>query len=126
MGAGGLHNRGVKKQDPPIERDLFLTLEEIYHGCIKKMKISRRVRHRPSFRSNDCLGTEFCRRFSFATFENVFYERAVHASTGAGCLFFCVVVIFKRLENLSLTILISDALRNPILLILTFNRNFGI
>lgn len=45
MGAGGLHNRGVKKQDPPIERDLYLTLEEIYHGCIKKMKISRRVMH---------------------------------------------------------------------------------
>ncbi|CAG5114806.1 unnamed protein product, partial [Candidula unifasciata] len=30
-------------QDPPIERDLYLSLEEVYHGCTKKMKISRRV-----------------------------------------------------------------------------------
>ena len=44
MGFGGLYGRGAKKQDPPIERDLYLTLEEIYHGCTKKMKISRRVR----------------------------------------------------------------------------------
>lgn len=40
---GGIHGRGRKKQDPPIERDLHLTLEEIFHGCTKKMKISRRV-----------------------------------------------------------------------------------
>lgn len=32
-----------KVQDPPIEHDLYATLEEIYHGCVKKMKISRRV-----------------------------------------------------------------------------------
>ena len=44
MGFGGLHGRGAKKQDPPIERDLFLSLEEVFHGCTKKMKISRRVR----------------------------------------------------------------------------------
>ena len=43
MGFGGLAGRGRKKQDPPIERDLTLSLEEIYHGCTKKMKISRRV-----------------------------------------------------------------------------------
>jgi len=42
-GFGGLRGRGRKKQDPPIERDLFLSLEEIFHGCTKKMKISRRV-----------------------------------------------------------------------------------
>jgi DnaJ homolog subfamily B member 13 len=40
---GGLAGRGRKKQDLPIERDLMLSLEEVYHGCIKKMKISRRV-----------------------------------------------------------------------------------
>lgn len=40
---GGLAGRGKKKQDPPIERDLMLSLEEVYHGCIKKMKISRKV-----------------------------------------------------------------------------------
>ncbi|XP_071505548.1 dnaJ homolog subfamily B member 13-like [Diadema antillarum] len=43
MGFGGLLGRGRKKQDPPIERDLVLSLEEIFHGCTKKMKISRRV-----------------------------------------------------------------------------------
>ncbi|KAK2148654.1 hypothetical protein LSH36_488g06012 [Paralvinella palmiformis] len=43
MGFGGLHGRGAKKQDPAIERELQLSLEEVYHGCTKKMKISRRV-----------------------------------------------------------------------------------
>ena len=43
MGFGGLHGRGAKAKDPPIERDLALSLEEVYHGCVKKMKISRRV-----------------------------------------------------------------------------------
>lgn len=51
---GGLAGRGRKKQDPPIERDLMLSLEEVYHGCVKKMKISRRVMnddaHTSSFR----------------------------------------------------------------------------
>jgi len=32
-----------KKQDPPIIRDLLLSLEDCYHGAIKKIKISRRV-----------------------------------------------------------------------------------
>ena len=41
---GGLYGRSQMQQDPSIERDLNLTLEEIYHGCIKKLKISRRVR----------------------------------------------------------------------------------
>jgi len=43
MGFGGLHGRGAKKQDPAIERELVLSLEEVFHGCTKKMKISRRV-----------------------------------------------------------------------------------
>lgn len=43
MGFGGLHGRGAKKQEPPIERELALSLEEVFHGCTKKMKISRRV-----------------------------------------------------------------------------------
>ncbi|ELT88006.1 hypothetical protein CAPTEDRAFT_159520 [Capitella teleta] len=43
MGFGGLTGRGAQKKDPPIERELALSLEEVYHGCTKKMKISRRV-----------------------------------------------------------------------------------
>ena len=34
---------GGKIQDPAIERELYLTLEELYLGCDKKMKISRHV-----------------------------------------------------------------------------------
>lgn len=33
----------TKTQDPPIEHDLYATLEEINKGCVKKMKISRRI-----------------------------------------------------------------------------------
>ncbi|XP_059874278.1 dnaJ homolog subfamily B member 13 [Delphinus delphis] len=40
---GGLRGRGVKKQDPPIERDFYLSLEDLFFGCTKKIKISRRV-----------------------------------------------------------------------------------
>ncbi|XP_062870903.1 dnaJ homolog subfamily B member 13 [Trichomycterus rosablanca] len=43
IGFGGLRGRGVKKQDPPIERDLHLALEDLFYGCTKKMKISRRI-----------------------------------------------------------------------------------
>lgn len=35
-------------QDPPIERDLYITLEEVLCGCIKKMKIIRQIR-KPDF-----------------------------------------------------------------------------
>ncbi|KAM4546950.1 dnaJ homolog subfamily B member 13 [Fundulus diaphanus] len=35
---------GVEKtHDSPIERDLHLSLDDLFHGCIKKIKISRRV-----------------------------------------------------------------------------------
>ncbi|XP_037931994.1 dnaJ protein homolog 1-like [Teleopsis dalmanni] len=34
-------NRKRQAQDPPIEHDLYVTLEEIDKGCVKKMKISR-------------------------------------------------------------------------------------
>lgn len=52
MSFGGLLGRGQRKQDPPIERELFLTLEELYHGCVKKMKISRRVMNEDGHTSN--------------------------------------------------------------------------
>ncbi|KAL4608491.1 hypothetical protein GN956_G24692 [Arapaima gigas] len=40
---GALQDLVVKKQDPAIERDLHLALEDLFYGCTKKMKISRRV-----------------------------------------------------------------------------------
>ncbi|KPJ00336.1 DnaJ protein-like 1 [Papilio xuthus] len=39
----GSPNRKEKPQDPPIEHDLYVSLEDIARGCVKKMKISRRV-----------------------------------------------------------------------------------
>ncbi|XP_051541975.1 dnaJ homolog subfamily B member 13 [Myxocyprinus asiaticus] len=38
-----LRGQKEKIQDPPIERDLHLALEDLYYGCTKKIKISRRV-----------------------------------------------------------------------------------
>ncbi|XP_022659590.1 dnaJ protein homolog 1-like isoform X2 [Varroa jacobsoni] len=35
--------RKSPKQDPPVEHDLFVSLEDILKGCTKKMKISRKV-----------------------------------------------------------------------------------
>ncbi|XP_055385687.1 dnaJ protein homolog 1 [Condylostylus longicornis] len=34
-------NRKRQVQDPPIEHDLYVSLEEVDKGCVKKMKISR-------------------------------------------------------------------------------------
>lgn len=34
-------NRKARQQDPPIEHDLYVSLEDIEKGCVKKMKISR-------------------------------------------------------------------------------------
>ena len=49
LGGGGLNGfgmnggRGPKEQNLPVEHTLNLTLEELYSGCTKKMKISRNV-----------------------------------------------------------------------------------
>ncbi|KAM6984506.1 dnaJ homolog subfamily B member 13 [Tautogolabrus adspersus] len=40
---GGLQQVVVKTQDSHIERDLHLSLDDLFHGCTKKIKISRRV-----------------------------------------------------------------------------------
>jgi DnaJ-class molecular chaperone len=50
-GGGGMGGRGgpqsqtqrKKTQDPPVEHELFVSLEEIASGTTKKMKISRKV-----------------------------------------------------------------------------------
>ncbi|XP_062262552.1 dnaJ homolog subfamily B member 13-like [Platichthys flesus] len=39
----GLQPVVVKTQDPPIERDLELSLDDLFHGCTKKIKIYRNV-----------------------------------------------------------------------------------
>ena len=40
---GGMFGRATPKQDTTVEKELYLALEEVYRGCMKKMKISRRV-----------------------------------------------------------------------------------
>uniref|UniRef100_T1D480 J domain-containing protein n=1 Tax=Psorophora albipes TaxID=869069 RepID=T1D480_9DIPT len=40
---GGSPSRKQKLQDPPIEHELYVTLEDINGGCQKKMKISKMV-----------------------------------------------------------------------------------
>jgi DnaJ-class molecular chaperone len=44
-GHGGPHTQMPRKktQDPPIEHELYVTLEEIATGATKKMKISRKI-----------------------------------------------------------------------------------
>ena len=42
-GPGGMFGRTKKSRDPPIEHDVNVSLEELYNGCTKKLKISRRV-----------------------------------------------------------------------------------
>lgn len=38
-----INERKNRRQDPPIEHDLYLSLEEVLNGCVKKMKITRKV-----------------------------------------------------------------------------------
>ncbi|GIX72075.1 dnaJ homolog subfamily B member 4 [Caerostris extrusa] len=42
-GSPNVHRSKPKGQDPPLEHDLYVTLEDIAKGCTKKMKISRKV-----------------------------------------------------------------------------------
>lgn len=40
---GGPRGRGALRRDPPIMRDLNVSLKDLFYGCTKKIKISRRV-----------------------------------------------------------------------------------
>ncbi|KAK7167125.1 hypothetical protein R3I94_001507 [Phoxinus phoxinus] len=40
--AGGPHRAREKKKDPPVVHELKVSLEEVFSGCTKKMKISRK------------------------------------------------------------------------------------
>ncbi|CAL1573716.1 unnamed protein product [Knipowitschia caucasica] len=49
---GGLTPGENKIKDDPLERDFFLSLDELFHGCTKKVKISRKVMN-----DNDCTSS---------------------------------------------------------------------
>ncbi|XP_070700295.1 dnaJ homolog subfamily B member 13 [Pempheris klunzingeri] len=49
---GGLQPGVVKTQDSHIERDLHLSLDDLFHGCTKKIKISRRVMNEDGYTSS--------------------------------------------------------------------------
>ncbi|XP_054481305.1 dnaJ homolog subfamily B member 13 [Anoplopoma fimbria] len=49
---GGLQPGVVKTQDPQIERDIHLSLDDLFHGCTKKIKISRRVMNEDGYTSS--------------------------------------------------------------------------
>jgi len=42
-GMGGVSNARRQKQDPTVQHDLPVTLEDICKGCTKKMKITRKI-----------------------------------------------------------------------------------
>ena len=48
----------VVAEDAPIVRDLLLSLEDCYHGAVKKIKISRRVRMK--FLLNELVFCYYC------------------------------------------------------------------
>ncbi|XP_070773507.1 dnaJ homolog subfamily B member 13 [Enoplosus armatus] len=49
---GGLQPGVVKTKDSHIERDLNLSLDDLFHGCTKKIKISRRVMNEDGYTSS--------------------------------------------------------------------------
>lgn len=42
-GSPNINRAKAKQQDPPLEHDLYVSLEDVAKGCTKKMKISRKV-----------------------------------------------------------------------------------
>jgi len=48
-GFGGFNGRGKKRQSPPVHHELHLTLEEIFHGCNKKIQITRSEMNQDGF-----------------------------------------------------------------------------
>nr|XP_045227259.1 dnaJ homolog subfamily B member 13 isoform X5 [Macaca fascicularis] len=101
---GGLQGRGVKKQDPPIERDLYLSLEDLFFGCTKKIKISRRVLNEDGYSSTikDKILTidvkPGWRQGTRITFEKEGDQK--HASKPSSC--FLLWAAFSELQDLGL------------------------
>jgi len=40
---GGQRRQQMQKQDPTVTHDLLVTLEDLFKGCVKKMKITRKI-----------------------------------------------------------------------------------
>ncbi len=67
---GGVKRAREPRKDPPVTRELPLTLEEMYNGCTKKLKITRKVgrrmrapqRHSNTVFCNTPCGTAFADR----------------------------------------------------------------
>lgn len=57
---GGLNPEENKIKDDPIERDLYLSLDDIFHGCTKKIKISRKVSKPTLFLWTDFTCADIC------------------------------------------------------------------
>ena len=53
MPFGGFSTQQSQQQDKPVEHVLELRLEDLYHGCTKKMKISRKVLGTDGVESNE-------------------------------------------------------------------------
>ncbi|VDM38975.1 unnamed protein product [Toxocara canis] len=43
FGMGGCSGTSHQKQDPPVHHDVSISLEDVYKGCVKKMKITKKV-----------------------------------------------------------------------------------
>lgn len=41
FGGGGMHHGMGKRKDATVQHDLPVSLEDIYKGCTKKMKITK-------------------------------------------------------------------------------------
>ena len=49
----GFMGRSHRRQDPPIEKDLFVSLEDVLKGCTKKLKVTRKVSDGSTVRTED-------------------------------------------------------------------------
>lgn len=53
FGSSPAHKKQRTVQDPPIERDLYVTLQDLHKGTVKKMKISRTITDENGFQTTE-------------------------------------------------------------------------
>ena len=75
LGAG--HHRRQPRQDPTVQHDLAVSLEDIYKGCVKKMKITRYVLFSPHYYESLVL---ICNKVIFSGRLVVFYVLTLSVS----------------------------------------------